>query len=282
MFSIRTWKESDLQYISESVTRERWGHTLRDIARCWKLEPEGCFIAEIQGRSVGHVFSINYGKMGWIGFLIVNPEERAKGLGAALMRKAIEYLQSEGCATIRLDAAQEAVTLYKRLAFREEYDSLRFAKPLRNPVGTFSQEGVSQLVAEDIDKVAEFDSRYFGCDRRRVLLALLKDEPDQCFVSKGAGGTLGYIMCRRIRDAHWAGPWVCEDKNVAINLLQACLKANGETELRVGVPSPNKIATEIMRTLGFRVTGKSNHMVWGESKSQDVSRIYGIGGPEKG
>jgi hypothetical protein len=33
-------------------------------------------MAEVQSKRVGHVFTVGYGKAGWIGLLIVNPENR--------------------------------------------------------------------------------------------------------------------------------------------------------------------------------------------------------------
>ncbi len=70
--------------------------------------------------------SFLYGEVGFIGNLIVAPETRGGGVGAALMKKAIERLTSEGAGTIRLDGVQKAIPLYERLGFKGEYWSLRY------------------------------------------------------------------------------------------------------------------------------------------------------------
>jgi predicted N-acetyltransferase YhbS len=103
-FVIRTWKQTDLTGVVGSVQREGWGHARRDVERCWNLEPNGCFIAESEDKPVGHIFSVLFGEIGWIGLLIVNPEKRGKGIGGALMEATINYLEENGARTIKLEA----------------------------------------------------------------------------------------------------------------------------------------------------------------------------------
>jgi len=290
MVTIRLWKQTDIDYVAESVEQARWGYTRRDIERCWQYEPNGCFIAEINHKPVGHVFSINYGKMGWIGLLIVKEEHRNRGIGTLLTQKAIEQLQKVGVETIRLEAAEKAVPLYKRLGFIEEFDSLRFTKPLKqkeSPRLHGQKMIVDRMKERDLVTIAEFDSKYFGVNRLRVLQSLYKDNPQNCFVARERQQIIGYIMSRKIPDAYRIGPWVCakEKPEAASDLLITCLNAIGEkeTEVRIGMPAPNTHGMELMEKLGFQLVGKSIRMVWGKHKHKgDVLGIYGIAGPEKG
>jgi len=286
MVLIRPWTQADIGYVTTSVNREGWGYTQQDIARCWQYEPNGCFIAEVQNKPVGHVFSICYGKMGWIGLLIVEPEKRVKGIGTALMHATIDYLQNVGAETIRLEAVEKAVPLYRRLGFREEFDSVRFRKQLKRkeklkPFG----ENIFHIQEEDIRTIAEFDSKCFGANRLRVLQSLHKGQPRQCFVAKEKQKVLGYIIIRKILNAHRIGPWVCATRNTAEKLLNACLNTieEEETELRLGMPILNKHGMKLMQKLGFNLVSESVRMFLGKNKHRgEITRIYGIGGPEKG
>jgi len=290
MVTVRLWKQTDIDYVEESLEQARWGYTKRDVERCWQYEPNGCFIAHINHKPVGHVFSINYGKMGWIGLLIIKEENRNRGIGTLLTQKAIEHLQKVGVETIRLEAVEKAVSLYKRLGFIEEFDSLRFTKPLiqKESIRAHSQKMmVDRMKERDLESIAKFDSKYFGANRLQVLRNLYKDNPQNCFVAKEEQETIGYIMSRQIPNAYRIGPWVCAKQNskAAGDLLLACINAivEKETELRIGMPAPNINGVELMKKLGFRLVGKSLRMMWGEHQHKgDILGIYGIAGPEKG
>jgi predicted N-acetyltransferase YhbS len=290
MVTVRLWKQTDIDYVEESVEQARWGYARRDVERCWQFEPNGCFLAQINNKPVGHVFSINYGKMGWIGLLIVKEEHRNRGIGTLLTQEAIEHLRKVGVETIRLEAAERAVPLYKRLGFIEEFDSLRFIKPPKQ-VESKRLSGqrirLDRIKEKDLKTTAKFDSTYFGANRLQVLRSLYQDSPQNCFVAKEKQETTGYIMSRPIPNAYRIGPWVCAKQNskVAGDLLLACTNSilEKETELRIGMPAPNTNGIELMKKLGFQLVGKSIRMVWGKHKHKgDVLGIYGIAGPEKG
>jgi GNAT superfamily N-acetyltransferase len=283
--TIRTWKQADLGYITESIQKEGWGHARRDVERCWSLEPKGCFVAESNGDLAGHVFSVLFGEIGWIGLLIVNPKKRGIGVGAALMEAAISYLESKGAKAIKLEAVAEAAPLYRRLGFVDIFDSLRFrGVPQRNekPRRTVN---ASVMHEADIDEIAEFDAKCFGANRLSILRSLYGDFPQYCFHTKGNRCTNGYIMARKTLNGLWFGPWVCTDSHVAELLFSRLLEATEKDakDLRLGFPAVNTNATKLVEKHGFHLVGKSIHMIRGNRENQgDMTCIYGIGGPEKG
>ena len=283
---IRRWTRADIDYVSESVIREGWGHTQRDVKRCWKLEPDGCFIAEFQNKPVGHVFSIRYGKIGWIGLLIVNPARRGQGIGFVLMKTAVAYLQRAGAETIRLDAVEKAVPLYQRLGFIEEFDSLRFRRQLQQREKLRCKRGITfQMHDDDVLNVAQFDAPHFGANRLPVLQSVYRDHPQLCFVAKEKDHIAGYVMARRVQNGFWIGPWVCLDSETARRLFSTLVDAiEGEDcELHVGLPVLNVRGRRLIERLGFKLTSKSIHMLLGNRANQgDIMHVYGIGGPEKG
>ncbi len=283
---IRTWKQADLAYVAESIQREGWGHTPLDVERCWNLEPNGCFIAESDGKRVGHVFSVFFGEIGWIGLLIVNPEERGVGVGKALMEAAIIYLEDNGAKTIKLEAVERAVPLYRRLGFVDAFDSFRFrGTPQRNGKEPRRNETVSVMNEGNIDEIAQFDAQYFGSNRLSILKSLHSDFPQYCFYAKENQLIKGYIMARKTLNGLWLGPWVSTDSQVAELLFSKLLEATKKEakDLALGFPAANTTATKLVEKYGLHLVGKSIHMIRGDTTNQgNVACIYGIGGPEKG
>lgn len=82
---------------------EGWNQTESDWRRYLLLEPDGCFIASYNGKPTGTVTTINYDRrFGWIGMVVVHPELRRRGIGTAILNKAIGYLKGIGVQTVKL------------------------------------------------------------------------------------------------------------------------------------------------------------------------------------
>ncbi len=283
--STRLFKESDIEFAYESTKIEGWNYAKKDIQRMFSYNPSGCFVAEINGKRVGHVFSVSYGKLGWLGLLIVRAECRRKGIGTALMKEAINHLLTSGVETIRLEAVSAIATIYRKLGFVDEYDSLRLLGVNRKTAFAASSN-VKLLKKETLTEIARFDAEYFGANRIKVLSSLYHDHPKLCFVSYAGSKIAGYVMFRKVEKGYRVGPWICTPKNpeAAKELLIKCMeKIEENAKLYVGVLAVNKEAVEILRDFGCEQYSKSIRMYFGEKlETECVSGIFAIGGPEKG
>lgn len=281
----RQLRKEDIEFAYELNKAETWNDRIEDLERMLEYEPEGCFLAEMNGIPVGHVFSVNYGKLGWVGLLIVVKAYRKMGVGRALMRIALRYLLKQGVETVKLEAVPEISKLYRDMGFIDEYDSLRFRATGIHSLAKERQSAVL-MNANEIDEIAKFDSKYFGAERKRIITRLHQNCPQLCFVSRSDSKILGYIMCRRAESGYNIGPWVCtpERKDVATGLLATCLnEIESEAPIYIGVPATNESAAEILRRFGFSSYSKSIRMRFGqELQNENVEGIFGIGGPMKG
>jgi len=284
-FSIRPFKDEDIDFAYKLNGMEQWDDTRNDIKRMFNGEPNGCFIVETKSEPVGHVFSISYGRLGWIGLLIVKPEYRRRGIGTLLTRRAMDYLLSCKVETIKLEAVAAIADLYRRMGFVDEYDSLRFVGASRK-ITSLPNCCSNPLKKEGITQLAKFDAEYFGANRAKVLNRLYQDNPQLCFVSRRGSRIAGYIMFRKTKSGYKIGPWMCNPENpqVARELLMECMETIGHNvKLYVGVPAVNEVAVEILQDFGFRQYSKSIRMYLGEKlETEHVDGVFAIGGPEKG
>jgi ribosomal protein S18 acetylase RimI-like enzyme len=67
--------------------------TRDNVLACLEKDPEGCFVAEEQGRVVGFILSRTWGGVGWPGTFAVLPEFQGRGLGKELLLLSLEYLR---------------------------------------------------------------------------------------------------------------------------------------------------------------------------------------------
>jgi len=281
--SIRQFKKEDIEFAYEMTIKEEWNVTKGDIGRMFSYEPNGSFIAEANGSRAGHVFAVNYGKLGWIGLLIVGAEYRKKGAGTLLMKRAIDYLLNCGVQTIDLDAVPEISDLYRRLGFTDKFDSLRYRGTCAKIILDRNNSAI-RMEKEDLVEVAEFDARYFGADRTRVLISLYQAHPRLCFAFHAGSDVAGYVMCRRAESGYYLGPFVSNSEHVAGQLLAKCLDRLAlNAPIYIGVPAVNEEAGHVLRGFGFKQYSKSIRMRFGKDlETERQSGIYAIGGPMKG
>ncbi len=283
--SIRNLRADDLDFVYAMVTTEQWNDRKDDLKRMLEYEPDGCFIAEVNNKAAGHVFTVSYGKLGWIGLLIVKPKYRRIGIGRVLTEKAKQYLMSVGTTTIKLEAVPEISQLYRNMGFVGEYDSFRF-KGVYTTHQTLEDRHVTLMEEEMIKEIAEFDAQYFGAERTRVLSSLYQADPTLCLVSSQQSRIRGYIMCRKAETGYKLGPWVCApcSKRTAEALFTGCLqRIEPKASVFVGVPAANKEAVEILQAHGFAQYSKSIRMrLGGRLQGECINGVFAIGGPMKG
>lgn len=283
--SVRRLERKDIDFAHKMTSTEKWNLRRNDIARMVDFEPEGCFIADVGGEPVGHVFSIIYGKLGWIGLLIVSSKYRRSGIGTVLMKEALDYLQGHKVETIELDAVPEIVDLYRKLGFGYQFDSLRLmgASQKLQPSKSSPLKSIERGIIEDI---AKFDAKYFGAHRGRVLSRLFCENPELSFVSHSDSHVIGYITCRKAENGYTLGPWVCVSRNQrnAEDLFATCMgRLEPNSTIHFGVPSLNTTAVSILRNHGFIESYKSIRMRSGKKlETERPAGIFAIAGAMKG
>jgi GNAT superfamily N-acetyltransferase len=278
---IRVMTIRDFDFVMRLQETVGWGNTRADAERSLYYEPEGCFIASVKDVDVGIVNSFLYDDVGFIGNLIVLPDARGTGIGASLMRKAIERLTSNGAKTIRLDSVQKAIPLYERLGFKGEYWSLRYTG-----VATKAEyEDILPMTKKDLDQVMKLDQRYFGLKRVQKLERVFNDFPEFCFTASKDGEIKGFIMGKSGSSNLRVGPWICDSKHVELAepLLNALTSKVVGSRLWVGIPELNKTSIQIVEGKGLKQMQASLRMCYGTCKKvEDVSGIFGVGAPDKG
>ena len=107
--------------------------TRRHILALQEKEPEGCFIAEDDGREVGFIFSRTWGGVGWFGTFAVLPEYQGLGFGKRLIAASVEYLRRDSERVIGLETIPEIpynLGLYLKQGFEPQFLTLILCKDL--------------------------------------------------------------------------------------------------------------------------------------------------------
>lgn len=261
----------DFSFAVDLANREHWDYDRIDVERLFRLFPHGCLLAEHSGNRAGWVVVSTYGRLAWIGGLVVRSSLRGRGIGAALLEHAVKYAYELGVSTVGLYSYNESMEFYQRMGFNRdcEFENVE-------GVGREASVGFSTQQPRDLGEIAEFDSKYFR-GNRKPLLEALHNEFSSLFILQKEREVLGYIAGKDFVDgAAEIGPWVCNEKRVEVaeQLFASELSRLRRRKISLTIPSQNSEADRIIRKFGFQVKQRVTRMFAGSV--QDLPRIEGI------
>ncbi len=279
---VRRLERRDVSWAVRLTDLEGWGYTPADLERLRFLDPDGCFVALLEGERVGITCSTSYGKLAFIGAVIVHPDARGKGVGDALMRATLDHLDRTGVETARLNAYLHVVPFYERLGFRGEYENVRYHGSAR-PSGTPS--AVRPATEDDRPAIVHFDSFYFGARRDALLARLLSEFPETFLVARDEGGVRGYIVANADGGAAEIGPWIANPAaaDTAGDLLRALLARLGARPIGFTAPGPNERPHRLAAELRLETAFRTLRMVRGRDAYHGLPQgVFALAGLEKG
>jgi ribosomal protein S18 acetylase RimI-like enzyme len=271
--NIRLLNEGDIDSILDITNKEDWGYTRRDFENALHIEPKGCFVAIDGDEIIGLTTTINYGKMGWIGNVVVSEDRRGKGIGRMLVVHAAGYLKARGVRAVKLNSYLEHVRFYKRMGFEEEGRCVVFTH--QGALGISARdraiEGkakIRKMKDKDLDEVLSLDKSTFGSDRMRVLRRTFEDNPGLCHVaSNEENAIVGFTMGIGSSEVAEVGPWVCAsgiDEEASGALLAATARDSGARAVLLVVPCGNDGSTSLLDGMGFKREFEAATMRLGE------------------
>jgi GNAT superfamily N-acetyltransferase len=144
MIAIRLMTAADIPLGMHLKSQAGWNQTEADWRRLLALDPEGCFVAELDGRAVGTTATTLFGPVGWISMVLVEASVRRLGIGTRLLEHALAYLDRAGAKTVRLDATPLGRPVYEKLGFIADYELARWEGAASRAAPSFvitSEEG---------------------------------------------------------------------------------------------------------------------------------------------
>jgi GNAT superfamily N-acetyltransferase len=248
-------------------------HRASEIRRYLRWEPNYWVLAEFRGQPAGVVGSTDYGPFAYIGMMTVRKELQRRGIGGAVFRRLLEWLDEAGVSFLRLDATEEGFPIYAGNGFEVVDRAVRVEHPEPPRLSTIPGP-VRLLGPSDLDDLVAFDTPIFGAERAQLFGAFLEDFPDRSFLSTdGSGQITGFLFAQHRR----LGPWVARSSDDAEALLQAALTLSFQGLPAAVAPGANPAALELLDRFGFVWKRESRHMQRGGSGVPgDRAAIFGL------
>jgi GNAT superfamily N-acetyltransferase len=279
MIKIRRMMINDLRLGLRLTHQAGWNQTESDWRRFMDMEPEGCFVAELDGSPVGTTATCVFGRdVAWIAMVLVDSNVRGRGIGTKLLSYALDYLKSRRIETVRLDATPAGRPIYEKLGFVAEYELARFEGIVRSgsakPLAT---KATPELFADMI----ELDRHITGADRAKMLQRLFEEFPENIRVVRQGHELEGFVTLRPGANAVQIGPCIAT-ANAGPSLLSDALDRCAGKPVYVDIPLANECAVEIAQTRGLKIQRCFTRMCLGKRISENVQTLWASSGPEKG
>lgn len=265
--------EADISFAVEMTAAEGWDSSRGSFEMHIAHDPNGCFVAKSGNGPVGMITSTRFANTGWIGNLIVRPEQRGCGIGRALMQRAIDWLEGVGARTLCLEGDPPGVPLYTRLGFIPQFESPRFRL---DGTPCVRAGDAADLEARDLAAVCELDAAVSGDDRSRFIALLLRGSLGAYRVP-ALGPLEGFLIVQPSGSRARLGPWIAMKEAAAESLLNAALSNLEGRTVVAAVPGPCASSVQLLAAHGFVRTPSSLRMVRGPAPSGgDPKGLYAL------
>ena len=275
---IRRMTADDLRLGLRLSRQAGWNQTMSDWQRFFNLGPEGCFVAELGGHLVGTTMTFVSNGAAWIAMVLVEKNVRGKGIGTALMKHALGYLDACKVRTVRLDATGMGRPIYEKLGFKPEYELVRFEGKAASGCAVTSVKNVTPKMLKDVIK---FDKRMMGENRGKMLRALFGEFPENMRVLMNGRKLEGFVTMRSGSNAVQIGPCTAT-LNAGPGLLTDALNRCDGKIVLIDIPTDNVHAVKIAESKGFEIQRRFLRMYRGRRIKSNAGAIWASSGPEKG
>jgi GNAT superfamily N-acetyltransferase len=276
MTGLRRLERADLDFVEKQKRREGWAVSRDQFLIYLEHDPDGGFVAMAGQQPVGMVTTTCFGSSGWIGNLIVEPPFRSRGIGRALMERAIDRLHDEGATAIRLEADPPGIPLYRALGFVDEFESCRLTLPAPAAAPALEGSAGEAMNPHDLDEVAALDSEIVGANRRRFL-ELKLSAAELAWVSRREGSIVAALLASPTDRGLRISPCVARNPADARALIAAAVGAASGRPVLIGLPAPNSEGLAMLDEMGFVRGASSFRMRLGPPiDGGDSTRVFAI------
>jgi predicted N-acetyltransferase YhbS len=279
MFQVKPMSFEDFPFATKLANTMNWNMATEDFEFLASLEPEGCFVVFQGSERLGIATSISYGKVGWFGNLIVKEKYRNKGVGSLLVKHAVNYLQSKGVKTSGLYAYPNLIGFYSKFGFeRDENFSVLRAETL----DSLAAETLPKVGTQQIQAIAEFDSRCFGGNRKKLLESIILEAGNLSYCKFADNEVVGYVAAKVYEKMAEVGPLICQEGHVdvAASLLKTVLGKLTGLSVYVFLPKKESALADMLSSFGFKEDFCVSRMFLGQAVAKNC--IYMAESLERG
>ncbi len=228
---LRKMTLAELTTVLDWAASEGWNPGLDDAAAFLAADPDGFFVAELDGALAAAISVVNHSdSFAFLGLYICHPDYRGRGIGMALWTHALAHA---GDRTVGLDGVPAQQENYRRSGFVYASETARFEGVL-SPAPSAS---LRPAEAADLSGMIARCAAANGYGMEPFLDSWLRPAGTrQTLVFEGEAGGPGFATWRRCQRGVKIGPLVADSLETARALLHGIAAEVPGEQLVVDVP----------------------------------------------
>ena len=278
---IRAMTRSEVDILVGWAAREGWNPGLHDAELFWATDPEAFVAAELDGQLIGGGAVTSYaGEFGFMGFFILVPEFRGRGLGNTLWLARRERLLARlrPGASIGLDGVFAMQDYYAKGGFVFSHRNIRFRaeNPAQPATPTHGSEEITPLAEIPFDELLGYDRTCFPAPRTGFLKEWIAQPDALALACRRDGRLSGYGVIRRCLEGCKIGPLFADDAQAAEVLFGHLAAFAADGPLFLDAPENNPAAIELVRRHGMIEVFGCARMYLGPPPAIAHQHIFGV------
>jgi hypothetical protein len=280
---VRQMTRSEVDELVDWAAREGWNPGLHDADLFWATDSEAFIAADLDGRMIGGGAITSYGgEFGFMGFFIVRPLFRGRGLGNRIWHVRRERLirRLQPGAAIGMDGVFEMQEYYAKGGFVFSHRDLRFCLEIPESglpqLDSRENADIALLAEIPFDEIVSYDRSCFPAARRTFLKGWIS-QPDSLALGCTKNGRLtGFGVVRACREGFKIGPLFSDDVRTADRLFVQLTKFAAGKLVYLDAPENNPAAGELVRRYGMAEVFGCARMYLGPVPEMEHRHIFGV------
>lgn len=267
---VRRMNKKDLQLAVEWAGKEGWNPGLHDVDPFYAADPNGFFLAEINGEPVGTASAVAYDdRYGFLGFYIVKEELRHLGIGMKLCDALLEYM---GNRVYGLDGVVAMLDKYVRqMGVAIAHYNARY-----EGVGRPAEATLADISSVPFEELERYDRRFFPAPRTAFLQSWISRPGSQGRIVMNGERLAGYGVIRPCYRGFKIAPLFADTPEIADQLFKELAGLAVAQPVFLDLPVCNKAALELAGRYQMQKVFETSRLYHGTAPELPLDQIYGI------
>lgn len=274
-FYVNKITKDQMPFLIQMAKDQGWNPGLDDAEAFFAADPNGFFIAELEGEAIGCISAVSYSDdFGFVGFYVMKKGFEGNYFGSQLALKATRYLYGKN---VGLDGVIERIDNYTRLGFKFAYPNARYEFTVPDVWEHTSCGKIRTYSDELFADVCKYDAECFPADRSTFLRTWLNTPNSQTKVIVDSSRVKGYAVVRKCDSGYKIGPLFADGMLQADNLFGEIISALPAGEkVFLDIPEINMDAKILTSKYSMNKVFETARMYSREKPNISLNKVFGI------